>query len=209
MQKSNLLSIGRGGEHRLRMSPTLWGRGNPLKIFIYMDEQTKRQRCRARRTFSKRDLQEFLGLETPIHDLKKVPKELANVNSIRFPEYLDICEERYDDIRIQIIRQGIRSSRWINEEFIESSDVVVSSKEHFRSLLSAWGEDPCQSGRLYRKRMQQWVEYHHLYVGEIYQLNLSTWERRLTQDYYKFVEALVCRCVNGIRAPKRAQNGVL
>ena len=154
MQKSNLLPIARGGEHRLRMSPTLWGRGNPLKIFIYMDEQLKDNDAERDARF-RRDLQEFLGLETPIHDLKKVPKELANVNSKRFPEYLDICEERYDDIRIQIIRQGIRSSRWINEEFIESSDVVVSSKEHFRSLLSAWGEDPCQSGRLYRKRMQQ------------------------------------------------------
>ena len=65
MQKSNLLPIARGGEHRLRMSPTLWGRGNPLKIFIYMDEQLKDNDAERDARF-RRDLQEFLGTRVTI-----------------------------------------------------------------------------------------------------------------------------------------------
>mmetsp|Transcript_8545 Transcript_8545/g.13902 ORF Transcript_8545/g.13902 Transcript_8545/m.13902 type:complete len:135 (+) Transcript_8545:492-896(+) len=116
---------------------------NPFKVFIYTVGQLQDKNATRDAQF-RLDLQEFLGLKTPIIGFNEVAK--ANVrNSTIYPEYMDICEPRYKRIRSQLLKHGKETSRWINDKFTESSDVVVSSKDYFASVVSTWGDDPCQS----------------------------------------------------------------
>mmetsp|Transcript_35032 Transcript_35032/g.63047 ORF Transcript_35032/g.63047 Transcript_35032/m.63047 type:complete len:135 (+) Transcript_35032:1014-1418(+) len=116
---------------------------NPFKVFIYTVGQLQDKNATRDAQF-RLDLQEFLGLKTPIIGFNEVAK--ANVrNSTIYPEHMDICEPRYKRIRSQLLKHGKETSRWINDKFTESSDVVVSSKDYFASVVSTWGDDPCQS----------------------------------------------------------------
>lgn len=112
-----------------RMSP------NPYKIFMYTLEQMND------RTFQK-DLQEFLQLRTPFPDFAKKPK--SNATGSTFNETIDICDEQYSTIRSQLTEQGKKASQWIINEFMESSDVIVSNAEFIKSTLREWGKDPCK-----------------------------------------------------------------
>jgi len=122
---------------------------NPFKVFIYTVGQLQDKNATRDAQF-RLDLQEFLGLKTPIIGFNEEAKtnEVAksNVrNSTIYPEHMDICEPRYKRIRSQLLKHGKETSRWINDKFTESSDVVVSSKDYFASVVSTWGDDPCQS----------------------------------------------------------------
>ena len=122
---------------------------NPFKVFIYTVGQLQDKNATRDAQF-RLDLQEFLGLKTPIIGFNEEAKtnEVAksNVrNSTIYPEHMDICEPRYERIRSQLLKHGKKTGRWINDKFTKSSDVVVSSKDYFASVVSTWGDDPCQS----------------------------------------------------------------
>jgi hypothetical protein len=83
------------------------------------------------------DLQRFLRLEQPFPPFRK-----ENVNRVVNPETINICDEQYAQLRSLLVNQGKKTMNWM-QEFLLSEDVVVSSKEYFRSLVQSWGEDPC------------------------------------------------------------------
>jgi len=116
---------------------------NPYKVFIYTVEQLQ-DKNKTRQVQFQTDLQHHLGLETSFLDFDKVPK--ANVqDSTPYKEHIDICDSQYTAIRNKLLQQGRKSRDWIVNKFIMSSDVVVSDKDYFSSVLKEWGEDPCGS----------------------------------------------------------------
>ena len=113
---------------------------NPLKIFLYTIEQLEDTNT-TRRTHFETDLQHFLGLESPFDDFSSQTK--SNVNKVTYPEYIDICQPNFDNLRKSLVKEGKKSSEWIVNRFVMAEDVVVSNVEHFSEKLMAWGEDPC------------------------------------------------------------------
>jgi len=118
-------------------------RPNPYKVFVYTVEQLQ-DKNKTRQVQFQTDIQHHLGLETPFLDFDEVPK--ANVHdSTPYKEHIDICDSQYADIRDKLLQQGRKSRDWIVNKFIMSSDVVVSDKDYFSSVLKEWGVDPCGS----------------------------------------------------------------
>lgn len=111
---------------------------NPYKVFVYTTEQLNDKNETRQRKFQT-DLQHHLRLTSPLTDFTKSNKSKKTYN-----ETINICDSQYDDIRYQLLRQGKKTSDWICNKFIESSDVVVSDKDYFISLLNKWGDDPCK-----------------------------------------------------------------
>ena len=132
---------------RMVMEEILWSKElapNPFKVFIYEDRQLDDTHV-ARRSRFQLDLQDFLGLKNPLDDFGKVPKKNVAGNLINHPEHMDICKPRYDELRKQLLQHGRTTSLWITTKFIESSEVIVSNKDNFVSIVNSWGDDPCQS----------------------------------------------------------------
>lgn len=113
---------------------------NKFKIFIYSVEQLNDHNKTRQKQFGQ-DLQHFLRLETPFPDFDTIPK--VNENHEVFPEYLDICSSEFDNLRKLLVEQGKKTSKWIGSKFVHADDVVVSNIDHFQSVLSTWGKDPC------------------------------------------------------------------
>ena len=114
---------------------------NPLKVFIYTIEQLEDSNT-TRRTHFETDLQHFLGLESPFDDFSSQAK--SNVNKVTYPEYIDICQSDFDDLRKSLVKEGKKSSEWIVNRFVMAEDVVVSNVEYFREKVRGWREDPPQ-----------------------------------------------------------------
>jgi hypothetical protein len=106
------------------------------KIFLYSIEQLdddNQQRAAAFRV----DLQQFLRLEQPFPPFRK-----ENMNRVKKPETINICDEEYSDVRAVLVKQAKKTMSWM-QEFILSEDVFVSRKDYFLSLVQTWGDDPC------------------------------------------------------------------
>ena len=115
---------------------------NKFKIFIYTVEQLSDRNATRQLQFGE-DLQHFLRLETPFPDFESLHK-ITNKNTVTYPEYMNICDSEYDDLRHGLMERGKKTSEWIGNKFIESEDVEVSNVGHFKDMLSTWGQDPCQ-----------------------------------------------------------------
>ncbi|KAL9190970.1 hypothetical protein ACHAXT_000676 [Thalassiosira profunda] len=144
--KRELLEMTNGTRHMPdRISP------NPYKVFVYATEQLADKNA-TRALQLRKDLQDFLGLTEPIAE-RQVGRNSAKENSKQYSkeydehlkEYgeMDICNRKYGRIKRMLMAQATNTSRWIAERFIESPDVVVSGKEHFKEILDGWGDDPC------------------------------------------------------------------
>jgi hypothetical protein len=57
---------------------------------------------------------------------------------------MDICDERYTNLRQVLMAQGTKSAKWIEDVFLLQSNVVVSNHERFVQLLNSWHSDPCE-----------------------------------------------------------------
>jgi len=133
---------------------------NSFKVFIYVDTQLQVDddvdahfnnnnnnnnddtSPPSRLSTFQTDLQHFLNLTTPFQTyFDSIPH--VNKNRMHYPEYMDICQSRYEGLRDVLVRQGETTSEWILQEFLKSEDVVVSGEEFFRESLSRWGVDPC------------------------------------------------------------------
>jgi len=99
----------------------------------------------------RQSLQSYLGLTQEIPAFERL-----NVNNMNgsttssYPESIDICHGRFDELRRVLVGHGDRAGRWILEKFAKSDGVVVgggsgssSSREYFRELVGRWGRDPC------------------------------------------------------------------
>ena len=113
---------------------------NPYKVFLYTFEQLSDSNTTRQEHF-RVDLQDFLKLEAPLGNFADVPK--LNTNSEKYPEYIDICDPEYDNMRTTLIKMGTRSSEWILEKFVKSKDVIVSNEAFFEASLRTWSIDPC------------------------------------------------------------------
>lgn len=57
---------------------------------------------------------------------------------------VDICDKKYADVRARLVANGKRASEWIQKYFLESPEVVSSSKPYILEKLHQWGNDPCK-----------------------------------------------------------------
>mmetsp|Transcript_29129 Transcript_29129/g.43449 ORF Transcript_29129/g.43449 Transcript_29129/m.43449 type:complete len:375 (-) Transcript_29129:91-1215(-) len=122
------------------MTSTVHHEQHPIKVLLYSMEQIKDSNTQRRLHFQ-HTLQQFLNLDTPLHDL--ATKEKVNVNNFQHSENIDICEEQYREIRNTLVWQGKHASDWIRNKFMKSEDVVVSDVGFMHEVLGRWGVDPC------------------------------------------------------------------
>ena len=122
------------------MTSTAHHEQHPMKVLLYSMEQIKDSNTQRRLHFQ-HTLQQFLNLDTPLHDL--ATKEKVNVNNFQHSENIDICEEQYREIRNTLVWQGKHASEWIRNKFMKSEDVVVSDVGFMNEVLGRWGVDPC------------------------------------------------------------------
>ena len=108
------------------------------KIFLYSIEQLEDNNERRAAAF-RSDLQRFLRLEQPFPPFAK-----ENINQVKKPETINICDDNYGELRAILVRQGRKTMNWM-QLFLLSDDVVVSSEDFFRSLIETWGNDPCHA----------------------------------------------------------------
>ena len=128
MSPKDLLDL---ASHNKRLTPTKY------KIFIYSIEQLEDDN-KERSALFRSDLQRFLRLEQPFPPFRK-----ENINHVKKPESIDICDKEYDQLRKLLVRQGKKTMGWM-QEFVLSDDVFVSGREFFLSLIQTWGDDPCK-----------------------------------------------------------------
>jgi hypothetical protein len=115
---------------------------NPFKVFIYTPEQLSDANVTRQDEF-RVELQEFLRLEAPLRDFNEMP--MIKSNEVTYPEYIDICDPKYERIKQTLLKIGKKSSEWIIEKFIKSKDVVVSGEHFFVENLKTWGDGPCET----------------------------------------------------------------
>ena len=89
----------------------------------------------------RKDLQEFLDLTAPLPPIKTRSK----TSSRNYHYAIDICEEKYRELRAQLVEDGTTAAAWIAEYFLPLADVTVSSPQHFQETLNSWSTDPCDN----------------------------------------------------------------
>jgi hypothetical protein len=94
----------------------------------------------------RRDLQQFLGLSQPIAPFiwfkpgkNRTQAELTHIRQ----KQIDICDPHHALVRESLMEIAVNASRWIRQYFIQSPDVMVSSRPYFEELLQQWKIDPC------------------------------------------------------------------
>jgi hypothetical protein len=98
-----------------------------------------------------KDLQDFLGLETPLEGpmihVKPGRKPIVSETIERevASKKINICDNQHSDLRNVLRKQASVSADWILETFLSNPNVEVSSPERFRSLLQEWHNDPCHA----------------------------------------------------------------
>lgn len=94
------------------------------------------------------DLQKFLHLQQPIEPFiwykpgvnHTEERDLLEVSGKK----IDICEERYENLRSVLMHQSVQAAQWIRAYFLHANGVTVSSPDYFsNTLLKAWEVDPC------------------------------------------------------------------
>lgn len=86
----------------------------------------------------RKDLSSFLGLKRTL-DKFEMPRDTYTSRAI------DICEQKFDQLRVELCEHGTLAAEWILTYFLPLSDVSVSSPDYFITMLQTWGEDPCKS----------------------------------------------------------------
>merc|ERR1712176_1187656 len=116
---------------------------SPFKVFLYDMEQFKDEENE--RLFLN-ELQSFLGLEKEIKDIPKTnhaPMKTYEELREQYPELIDICQPRYESLRLLLTKNGRKTKDWIKNKFMKSKDVTVSGGAHFMNILESWEIDPC------------------------------------------------------------------
>jgi hypothetical protein len=102
---------------------------SPNKLFLYEISQLHDEPFR-------HDLSSFLGLNETLPELVQSSRPKSKA--------MDICQPRYKELRRVLLKNGQAASTWIRTYFMDHPDVVVSSPNRFRELLSTWMVDPCE-----------------------------------------------------------------
>jgi len=122
----------------------------PNPVFLYEIDQV-RDKNKERVAQFANDLGNYLGLPSDgglSIDLMPDAPDPKNYsvrisNPILRKQLMNICEPRYELLRLELMKNARAASSWIREYFLSSRDVTVSSPEYFRKLLERWMDDPC------------------------------------------------------------------
>lgn len=124
------------------------------KVFLYEVSQLSESEDGggSRSTQFRDDLRDFFELTQDIPPFPTVNTagkfdHLAPIKQQVDKEKIDICDPEHDEIREVLLEKAKLSSRWIRSFFLQSDDVVVSSRQHFRKILDTWNHDPCDRAR--------------------------------------------------------------
>lgn len=115
------------------------------RVFLYEISQLSDPR---RELQFRRDLQHFLHLQKPIDPFvwfkpgKNRTDEMSDTKQLSSNK-IDICEDRYVELRQVLLLHAVQASRWIRSFFLKADGVVVSSRRHFEQILQSWEKDPC------------------------------------------------------------------
>ena len=116
-------------------------RPNRFLIFLYsVDQLDDEDEVRSNRF--RMGLESFLDLKEPLAPLGHENKNHL-VGKDGFEQSIDICSDKYADIRVKIIKQAVNTATYLRKKFIRSRDVVIANKEHFVETLESWSSDPC------------------------------------------------------------------
>jgi hypothetical protein len=119
------------------------------KVFLYESSQPY-DLHNGRSARYRWDLETFLGLTEPLEPIPlrgETDGESYNYTSENFHYDIDICEDKFADLRRQLLEVGTTAAEWILKYFVPHPDVTVSSPDHFEELLLSWSIDPCESSR--------------------------------------------------------------
>lgn len=115
------------------------------QVFLYHVDQLREDQDGPR---FRQDLGEFLQvlrpLSLPMIWIKPGQTDLTQEKQQEIDALkMDICQERYTNLRQVLMAQGTKSAKWIQDVFLLQSNVVVSNHERFAALLNSWHSDPC------------------------------------------------------------------
>jgi len=102
------------------------------------------------------DLRDFLALHSDLRPLKPwtpIPADEKYSNKLAAARRINICDDEHKRIRKVLVESGRNAAEWITNYFIESEDVVVTSRELFIELLKDWAYDPCEERHKRRLRV--------------------------------------------------------
>jgi hypothetical protein len=85
-----------------------------------------------------KELSHFIGVSKPF----TAPKRATSSRNKGFA--IDICDDKFVELRAELIDIGMAASAWIQMYFITHPDVTISSPEYFKEMLDSWKEDPCE-----------------------------------------------------------------
>eukprot|EP00977_Amphora_coffeiformis_P023336 scaffold13016_cov154-Amphora_coffeaeformis.AAC.9 len=100
------------------------------------------------------DLSAFLELDTLLPSLETAQPRVHEDNSTaadpnhfrrrREREVVNICEPQYKELRDELVLVGRDAAEWIETYFMPLPNVIVSSPDYFRQVLSTYQADPCE-----------------------------------------------------------------
>jgi hypothetical protein len=117
----------------------------PHKVF-FLETSQLADKNENRSAQLRKDLQEFLGLRLPfppVVHVRPLKKKIDAAQKERLR--MDICRPQHDALRAELMRIARAASVWIRRYFLESEDVVTSSREFLEQSLSTWMVDPCEN----------------------------------------------------------------
>lgn len=119
------------------------------KVFLYdVSQLSESEDGIIQSTRFRQDLKDFLGLSVDIPPFPRIDTSgrfnfLEPVKKQTEQDMIDICDSDHDKIRNVLMDKARIASRWMKDYFLESTDVVVSNRDHFIEILDGWNEDPC------------------------------------------------------------------
>jgi len=135
------LLSGLHGKYRL-LSPI----GNP--IFLYDMQQLYDTNVQRQALFRK-DLQEFLGLPTPLPspDDYNDTDTSGHKSAVRKETRINICDNEFIPLRQALLQVGRQASDWMLDYFLQAPRVYVSHRPMFEAAVREWKMDPCVEGQ--------------------------------------------------------------
>jgi hypothetical protein len=119
----------------------------PNKVFLFTTDQLADKNTTRAQRF-REDVQHFIGFEQempPMIHIKPGVKWDNETQAMKDAIKIDICDSEYDELRDVLMDIAIKASTWIRTFFLESDDVVVSSRQYLEEILVGWMQDPCDS----------------------------------------------------------------
>jgi len=121
------------------------GRSVPNKIMlIHVEQMADKDKKRSSQLLE--DLRTYLNLPFPLPPLKhEIPSRVKAKKLLAPRTKINICDEQHKAIRRVLLQTGQSASKWIEQYFMGSDDVFVSSPDNFKKILASWKVDPCKN----------------------------------------------------------------